>query len=58
MAELDRLELVKLMKKYKLRARRVAEITGVKEQTVRAWRAGLRNVPEYALKLINLTCRV
>jgi DNA-binding transcriptional regulator YiaG len=51
----DRAHLHKLMKKYKLTSPMVAKLIGVQTQTVRMWRCGLRPVPAYALKIINLT---
>jgi DNA-binding transcriptional regulator YiaG len=47
-------ELLTLMRKYKLNAPKVAEMVGVKPNTVRKWCCGLRPVPFYALKLIKL----
>jgi DNA-binding transcriptional regulator YiaG len=47
-------ELLTLMRRYKLNAPKVAEMVGVKPNTVRKWCCGLRPVPFYALKLIKL----
>ena len=47
-------ELNALMRKHKLNSPQVAEMVGVKPNTVRKWCCGLRPVPFYAIRLIKL----
>jgi transcriptional regulator with XRE-family HTH domain len=48
-------KLRRLMKRNKLTSTTVAELIGCQPQSVRQWMCGLRPVPDYALKIIELT---